>query len=142
MKTLDHFREGGIVDVREAEKWLAQELDALASKGAMCLIVEDDLSRATDPGPINDGIPSAFIDDRVVSWHELSPGKGASAFKEVMYVGSGYPRNAFVTSRSASELGLANATQVPNDFPRRVAESLIAVIISIFDDESYLVWTP
>lgn len=57
-----------------------------------------------------------------------------------MRVGSGYPRNAFVVTRSADELGLADRQQAPDDFPNRVAESLSAVIVSVFDDESYLVW--
>jgi hypothetical protein len=141
LPALARFAAGGIVNVREAEVWLAETLDELATRGAKCVVVEDDLSNPTDPDLATDPVPTAFINDHVFSWGDLKPGKKAVT-KEVMRVGSGYPRNAFVTTRSAAELGFIHGRQAPEKFPQQVAESLLAVIVSIFDDESYLVWTP
>lgn len=137
---LRKFEEGNMARTKEADEWLAQTLDELTMTGASCLVVEDDLSRPTDPALIRSEIPSAFIGDRVVSWSDLSSGNGEAAMKAVMGVGSGYPRNAFVVSQSAADMGLDDRQQVSGDFPSKVAESLLAVIVSIFDDESYLVW--
>lgn len=131
-----------MIKSREAERWLAETLDELATCGGKCVVVEDDLSSPTDPHLATDPVPTAFIRDRVFSWDELKPGNGAALTEEVMGVGSGYPRNAFVTSHSVAELGVIHHKQAPAKFPQRVAESLMAVIVSIFDDESYLVWTP
>ncbi|HEX3174294.1 MAG TPA: hypothetical protein VHQ43_08760 [Solirubrobacterales bacterium] len=137
---LTKFEEGNMARTKEADEWLAQTLDELTVIGASCLVVEDDLSRPTDPALIRSEIPSAFIGDRVVSWSDLSPGNGEASVKAVMAVGSGYPRNAFVVSQSAANLGLDDRQQVPEDFPSKVAESLLAVIVAIFDAESYLIW--
>jgi len=38
------------------------------------------------------------------------------------------------------EFGLVDRQQMSKDFPSQIADSLLAVIVSIFDDESYLVW--
>lgn len=65
---------------------------------------------------------------------------GSFPIEEAMRVGSGYPRNAFVTALSAADLGLADRQQVPADFPERVVGSLLAVIVSAYDDETYLAW--
>lgn len=139
---LPNFESGWAVNVGEARRWLAETLDEQALRGAKCLIVEDDLSRPTDPALLRSDIPSAFIGDRVVSWCDVNPQNGAAAVDRVMYVGSGYPRNAFVVNKSAAELGLIDRQQVSAEFAQQVAASLLAVIVSIFDAESYLVWTP
>jgi hypothetical protein len=80
--------------------------------------------------------------DRVLCWCDLDSTNGAVAVAETMHIATGYPRNVFVVSRSAADLGLADREYVPGGFLRQVTTSLMAVIVSIFDDESYLVWTP
>jgi hypothetical protein len=142
LKKLANFEHGWVIKGGEAGAWLSQVLDELALHGASCVIVEDDLSRPTDPAIIASEIPCALIEDRILCWSDLSPGNGATAVKRTGYIGSGYPRNAFVVSRSAAELGLADRQQVPETFLRQVTDSLMAVIVAIFDAESYLVWTP
>jgi len=137
---LARFEEGDVAGTKEAREWLARILDGLAAAGAGCLIVEDDLTSSTHLALHHDDIPSAFIGDRVVAWSGLSPGNGAAAVEAVMYVGSGYPRNAFVVGRSPEQLGLADRRQAPEQFPGEVAKSLLAVIVAIFDAETYLVW--
>lgn len=139
---LPGFTAGDVVGTNAANAWLAQTLDELSRKGASCVLVEDDLANRTDPALARSEIPAAFIRDRVVSWSDLEAGSGPDAVKAILNVGSGYPRNAFVVGQSAAELGLADRQQVPEDFPGQVAKSLLAVIVSIFDDESYLVWDP
>lgn len=126
--------------MKEADAWLAQTLEELARRGAACVIAEHDLARPTDPFLVRSEDRWAFVDDRVLAWSDLEPGSGAAAVEEVRGVGSGYPRNMFVSSRSERGLGLADRQQVPDEFPRQVACSLLAVIVSIFDDEPYLVW--
>jgi hypothetical protein len=141
-KPLPDFATGWVASRKEVDAWLARVLDVLTPAGARCIIVEDDLSRPTDPAFKRSDIPSALMGDRVLCWHDLHPASGATAVNHTRYIGSGYPRNAFVVSSSARELGLADRQQVPQGFLSRVTESLMAVIVAIFDDESYLVWTP
>lgn len=141
-KLLPDFETGWVTSGNEVDVWLAEVLDGLTDRGGKCVVVEDDLSNPTDSGLANDPTPTAFIHKRVFSWDDLKLGNGAELAKEVMRVGSGYPRNAFVTTRSAAELGFTRLKQASEKFPQQVAESLLAVIVSIFDDESYLIWTP
>ncbi len=137
---LKDFDEGNVAGKKEVDAWLAQTLEELVDKGASCLVVEEDLARRTDPGVLDEEILWGFINDRLVAWFDLAPGRGIDAVREVMGVGSGYPRNAFVTMRSAADLGLSDRQQAPESFPIQVAESLLATIVSIYDNESYLVW--
>lgn len=134
------FEEGDMAGRQETDEWLAGTLDELTGNSASCVIVEEDLARPNDPSIVRGEIPAAFIGDRVVSWSDLTPRRGAEVVTAIRRVASGYPRNAFVVSRSAGDLGLADRQHVPEDFPSRAAKSLLAVIVSIFDDESYLVW--
>jgi hypothetical protein len=140
-KQLPRFSEGGVISTHQADEWLAQILDELNQRGARCLIVEDDLASSTDPYIVRSEDAWAFIGTRVLAWSDLEPNGASAALEEIQGVGSGYPRNMFVSARSAAELGLADRQQVPEDFPARVERSLLAVILAIFDAESYLVWT-
>jgi hypothetical protein len=137
---LPNFEEGGVTSTGEADAWLAQTLDGLVRKGAACAIVEHDLARRTDPFLARSEDRWAFIDDRVLAWSDLEPDSGREAVEEIRGVGSGYPSNMFVSTHSAQDLGLVDRQQVPEEFPLQVANSLLAVIMSIFDAESYLVW--
>jgi len=141
-KPLPDFERGWVANSKDVDIWLAGVLDDLTLQGAKCVIVEDDLSSPSNPRLITDPTPTAFIHDRVFSWSDINPGDGLMAIKRVMGVGSGYPRNAFVTTHSAAELGFVHGTQAPEEFPRKVAESLLAVMVAIFDAETFLVWTP
>lgn len=139
-ESLPNFEEGGVASAKEVDAWLAHTLEELARKGAACVIVEHDLARRTDPFLVRSQDRWAFVDDRVLAWSDLEPNSGTAAVEEVRGVGSGYPSNMFVSTHSARDLGLADRQQVPDEFPLQVANSLLAVIVSIFDDESYLVW--
>lgn len=141
-KPLPHFETGWVARRSEVYSWLGKVLDELALRGARCLIVEDDLSIPSDPGLANESISTAFIGDHVFSWSDINPGDGIMAIKRVMGVGSGYPRNAFVTTHSAAELGFVHGKPAPEEFPPKVAESLLAVMVAMFDAETFLVWTP
>jgi hypothetical protein len=134
------FEKAFVATTNEPDEWLALTLEELLGGGSGCLVVEDDLFRLGDPALADSDIPLAFIGDRVVSWAEIGPGRGGEAVREVMYVGSGYPRNAFLSSRTPDELQLVDRAELSTDFSERVAKSLAAVIVAIYDDESYLVW--
>jgi hypothetical protein len=137
---LSKFEAGNMASTKEANTWLARTFEELNREGAACVVVEHDLASRTDPF-IGRGDDSwAFVGDRVLAWSDLQRGGEVAAVEEVQGVGSGYPRNMFVSTHSAEHLGLADRQQVPEQFPAQVAESLRAVVVSIFDDESYLVW--
>jgi hypothetical protein len=53
---------------------------------------------------------------------------------------SGYPLNAFVSTMSAGDLGLVDGEDAPEGFANKVARSLLAVVVSVFDDETFLIW--
>lgn len=134
------FQEGGVAKESEATAWLVNEIDGMAARGARCLIVEDALSRPSDPALKRSEIPVAFLGESVLSWCQLPPVPGRALPDEVIRVGGGFPTNAFVLSASVSELGLSDRQQLPVAFPRAVAASVEAVAVSVHDAESYLVW--
>lgn len=134
------FEASSMARTKEADAWLARTFEELNRKGAECVVVEHDVASRTDPFIVRGDDPWAFIGDRVLAWSDLEPGGGVAAVEEIRGVGSGYPRNMFVSDHSADHLGLADQQQVPDQFPVQVAQSLLAVVVSIFDAESYLVW--
>lgn len=135
------FEYGGIVKQAVSEAALARVLEELARRGAACVVVEDDLSIRTDPAVEQSSEPLAFIGDRVISWCNLDPGAGVAAAEIVGQVGSGFPTNAFVVSRSAADLGLADRRLLSKNFGSKVVECLMAVVVAAYDDESYVLWT-
>jgi hypothetical protein len=137
---LPDFETLGVASRSDVNAWLAEVLEELALCGAKCVVAEDNESNPTEPRLVGETIPTGFIGDRVFSWSDLAPGTGAFA-RKAMGVGS-HPRNSFVTTRSAAELGFIHARQAPEEFPQRVAESLLAVTVEAFDVESNLVWIP
>lgn len=136
---LARLEEGGLVDAEAALAALATELDNLKRRGASSLVVEDDVGRRGDPAVASSEAATSFIGDRVVSWADLKPGACELAARVTNYA-SGYPLNAFVSSRSAAELGLVDRGTLSEGFGARVAATVMAVIVSTFDAESYLVW--
>jgi hypothetical protein len=85
-------------------------------------------------------VPSAFIGDGVVHWCELKPGIGTAGTEAIRESAFGYPLNAFVTTRSVSDLRLVDGQAVATGFADQVAASLLAIVVSAFDAESFLLW--
>jgi hypothetical protein len=128
-------------DVHGSEAALATYLDGLASKGASCLVIEDELALRADPGLDKWSVPSAFIGDRVVHWLDLEPGCGATAFDAINESSGGYPLNSFVVTKSAADLRLLNGRPAADDLAGQVASSLMAIVVSAFDATSFAMWT-
>jgi hypothetical protein len=134
------FPDHGFVGETVGNAGLSQHLDNLARKSAACVVIEDDILERNDRQPDDMTIPSVFIGDGVIHWSNLKPGFGAAATKAVREGAFGYPLNAFVVAKSAADLGLVNDRSAPEGFADEVAKSLLAVIVSAFDAESFLVW--
>ena len=137
---IQNLEYGGVMKESVARDAFARVLDEFAQRGAACVVVEDDLASRTDPAIVESSEPLAFIGDRVISWCDLDPGTGATAAEIVGRVGSGFPTNAFVVSRSAADLGLADRHSLPEDFGQKAAGCLVAVAVAAFDAESYVIW--
>jgi hypothetical protein len=137
---LPDFETLKVASRSDVNAWLAEVLDELTLRGAKCVVAEDNESEPGEPRLASETIPTGCIGGHVFSWGDLKHGNGSFA-RRAMGVG-GYPQNAFVTSCSAAELGFIHAREAPEDFPRQVAASLLAVTTSIFDGESTLVWIP
>lgn len=136
------FPETGIFPVSAGRPGLARFLDELTSDGAACVVVEDDLLERTDlPSPARRTVPAAFLGKAVLHWCDLEPKAGRAAAGVVQESSSGYPLNAFVVTKSAAGLGMINGNEVPSDLPDRIAKSLLAVIASAFDGQSFAVWS-
>ncbi|MGN6276885.1 MAG: hypothetical protein ACTHNP_13285 [Solirubrobacterales bacterium] len=130
---------GGVVSQKAAREGLVDFLVQLRDEGAKCVLIEDDLAGRMDPVVRRSAEPLAFLDDRVIHWCDLTDNVDEAA-RTTAEGASGYPLNGFVTTRSSLELGLADRQQVPAELPTQVAESLVAVICSAFDAESFVVW--
>jgi hypothetical protein len=137
-------RWGGLIapGVGSLEEAVARVLATLAERGAACVIVEDELRLKRDPKPSLDGLLlTGFVDEKVIHWAPLVDGTEAALL--TLHRGShGYPTNAFVTSASVEELGLVDGADLEADIGDLVVESLVAVTVSAYDDETYLIWEP
>ena len=134
------FETGGLVPGSSGT--LAEEklVIDLVARGARCVVIEDELAERTDPWIERTRIESAFIGDRVVHWHELTPKSGADACAAVKTRSSGYPTNAFVTTTTAAELELSRGQALSDVFASSVVRSTIAVLVAAYDAESFVVW--
>lgn len=134
------FPETGVFSTN-ASPGLARFLDDLTSECAACVVVEDDLLERTDfPSPARRTVPSAFLGRSVLHWCDLEPKSGRAAAGVIQESSSGYPLNAFVVTKSAAHLGLINGREVLDDFSDRIVVSLLAVVVSAFDGQSFAVW--
>lgn len=86
-------------------------------------------------------VPSEFVGNDVVHWSDLEPTLGAVATRAIRENAFGYPLNAFVVMQSSAQLGLVDGQPAPADFAKNVADSLLAVVVSAFDAESFMTWT-
>jgi hypothetical protein len=135
------FASGGMVGSEAAVQCLSKVFEVLARQGSRIVLVEDDVQRRTDPGLEAESLSSAYMGDDVVHWSDLAVGSGTVAAETVKGGAFGYPLNAFVSTRSPTELGLAEHTQVAAAAALEIANSLTAIVVSAFDAESFLVWS-
>jgi hypothetical protein len=134
------FPEHGFVGETVGNSGLSRYLDNLTRMGAACVVMEDDILERNDRQPEDMTVPSAFIGDGVIHWSNLKSGFGTIATKAVRESAFGHPLNAFVVTKSAADFGLVDDRQAPEGFAADVVRSLLAVIVSAFDAESFLVW--
>jgi hypothetical protein len=134
--------DGGVTKTGDARAALAKVIATLAGRGAACMVVEDELRRRKDPKPSLDGLLlTAFVGELALHWADLADGTDR-AILTVDRGSHGYPLNAFVTSASASELGLVNGVNLDSDIAGGVIESLVAVVVAAYDAETYIIWEP
>jgi hypothetical protein len=134
------FAVGGVTTTGQSIDGLSNYLESLIGTGGKCVVIEDEGWRPTDLAIVESTQLSAFIGDRVIHWSDLKSGASDVAAKAISRGASGYPLNAFVSSKSIAELGLVDRQPVPTGLPREVANSLLAVVVAAFDAETFLVW--
>jgi hypothetical protein len=137
-------RDGAVItpgtgSPREA---LARVLTTLAERGAVCVVVEDELHLKRHPKPGLDGLLlTGFLGEKVIHWANLADGTDDAVV--TVKRGSGdYPTNAFVTSASAEELGLVDGADLDHDIAGPIVASLMAVIVVAYDAETFMIWEP
>jgi hypothetical protein len=135
------FEVGGVTTTTLSKGGLSICLESLIGAGGGCVVIEDEGWRPTDPVIVEGAQLSAFIGDRVIHWSDLKSGASNVAVEAISKGASGYPLNAFVSSKSAAGLGLVDREQVPEGLASAVAESLLAVIVAAFDAETFMVWS-
>jgi hypothetical protein len=142
---LARLSDGGVIEPEAGlsrDAALARVIETFAERGAACVVVEDELRLRRDPKPSLDGLLlTAFVGERVLHWADLVEGTEAAML--TVHRGShGYPRNAFVTSTPAQELGLLGGADLGQDIAGLVVGTLVAVIVAAYDDETFLIWEP
>lgn len=115
------------------------ELDAhhallLASMpAARAIVVEDSYALRSDPNRSG----CAYADERVVRWRLIDHSQPGGV--ELLRAGAhGVPLCAYITTRSAGELGLVEGVSLSSESMGSIAESTIAVVLPLFDEEAFL----
>ncbi len=137
IESLADFRLSCGLGTNDADNLLRGSLRRLASVGARSVVVEDDLMLRTDPVLVG---PVAFVDDRVLRWSSIDPELLDAAVKLLRSGSSGYPLVAYVVDSSPQFLGLSTGARLGSEFVDRLRRSALAVIVSAFDAETYLVF--
>jgi hypothetical protein len=135
-------KRGGVIGTCPVQGTLTRVLNDLAERGAACVVMEDEMRRKTDPNPTADGLPTAFVGERVLHWGTL--GDDPKPLIQLFHRGShGYPLNAFVTSAKDEELGLVDGADLDDvGVAILVSRSLAALIVAAYDAETFLIWEP
>lgn len=122
------------VAVVEADAVAARFLAQLREVGGRTLIVENDLARRGDALRRDE---SCFVEDRVLAWVELTADVSVAA-SLLRRGSSGYPLNAFVSRLPALDLGLARGHQLSAEEIDVIVDSILAIVVSVFDAEAYV----
>jgi hypothetical protein len=118
---------------------LADVIEDLTSAGGACLVVEDNIHGVDDPpGPFGS---RSFLEDTIIDWIDLAGATGEDAVNVMGTSSTGYPLNAFVSTVPSHKLGLVHGKTAPARLGLAIKESLLAIIVSAFDGESYVFWT-
>ncbi len=140
------FRWGMRVRYKGADRVLSDFLLGLARKGDMCLVVEDEFSSRGDAWLSKKeyltGISTGYVDDHVLHWSPLDPNNIDLTIKTIEVGSHGYPRNCFVASVNNEFMNTFIDKSLHTDVIDKIAESIVALVIGAFDDESYVVWEP
>jgi hypothetical protein len=107
-------------------------LSALWRQGARTLIVESDVWSRND----TDADPGvAFAGERVERWIDLRNGPEAASLLQT----ASWPLNAFVSTMTSGELGIRAGEGISVESLELIADSTVALINQVFDDEAYLI---
>lgn len=126
---LDNVSRG--TDRATSDSLMGTALIRLSTSGRMMLIVQDDLARRGDPIQGS----SCFVGDQAIRWTEISRSSIASAVQLLRTGSSGYPLNAYITFGVGPLLG---GTTVGSEQQVAIADSLAAIIVSVYDAEGYV----
>jgi hypothetical protein len=140
-RTPFEFSHGGVIGTAASRECLGRMLVDGEFGPVGSLLVEDDVRRKGDPWISKIAPPSAFIGERVLHWADSE--MGIDKVVEAIHRGGfGYPLNVFLMTKSSAELGLVDREDAPEELPQEVVSSLLVVVVSAFDNESFLIWTP
>jgi hypothetical protein len=141
--SITRFNIGGVIDSSRhgsANEALAKLLNDFIRQGAGCVVVEDDALGRCHPALGRVGAPSAYMGEDVIHWANLATPTRLAAVRAIWASASGFPTNAFVVRRSSEELGLVDGASAPAQIANNVVGALLAVIVSAYDAESFLIW--
>ncbi len=130
-------REGGWVRSDQANVALASVLSETHSFQSAYLYVEDDLRRPGDPALYRTGLKWFSIGSAIIHWCDVAVEPPLEVVRCIRRSSSGYPLNAFVASVAPP----GDRIQSDDDFAEKIVSSLLAVIVSVFDAESFVIWT-
>jgi hypothetical protein len=131
---LDNPKWGGVT-TKAATNAALDKL--IAQLRADLILVEEELHSPGDRGLQDRSDYFVVPPDEIVSWAELAHWKRIGEF--FRFRTAGYPTNVFLVAGKGERL-LERISESPEGIPDWVVQSLVAVIVSIFDDESWLVW--
>lgn len=132
----DSLGTGGVFTTSSPRQMMAEICDSLGSTDAY-MYVEDDSWWVGDP--VIQSLTSHYltVGDHVIHWRELATITGGEAVRILYRSAFGYPLNAFIAHAGPS---VESPCALEADLLERIVSTMMAVIVSVFDNESILFW--
>ena len=132
--TARNARVGRQIDSDKSDLLAGEFMRDMRNYGGVILLVEDDLWTKHD-GDLSG--EAAFVGDTLIRWTRLDASY-ARAAKLLRSGASGYPTNAYVSSRDETSLQLKTGWSLSAEQVSALCSSTLALVVAAFDAEAWL----
>ncbi len=126
---------------------LVEAVSMLAARGAVALVVEDELARRGDQflgdnAPPDTLVPYYLADDHILWGIDLEQLKAPETVELISWASAGWPTNAFFVGAKTRSVRLVEGGEISNRELGALSNAITGILVAAFDAESYVVWEP